>query len=121
MTQRQVEIADQVLRLMAADNKVWYEKDVRKRLGGLADDYLADFSYTMGRLVADGLLSYYLYSRDNYVITHRGEQAARCGIVRYFENKEGKERTNEWRSKWSFILLVVSILISVIALITSCR
>ena len=106
---------------MSSDNKVWYEKDVRIRLGGLANDTLADFSFTMSRLVADGLLDYHLYSREAYVITYRGEQAAKCGVVRYFERKEKKERTNEWRSKWSFILLVVSILISVIALITSCR
>ena len=121
MTPKQVEIANHVLRMMANDNKVWYEKDVRKRLGGLAEDALQDFSFAMGRLVADGLLDYYLYSREAYVITYRGEQAAKCGVVRYFARKEKQERTNEWRSKWSFILLVVSILISVIALITSCK
>ena len=62
---------------------------------------------------------FYLDNRTDYIITHKGEKAAKIGVKEYNRKIEDSILINERRTKNSYILLIISVVVAMISLIVS--
>lgn len=119
MTQQQYLLADKILRLMVNERKIW-SREAFSEIFVISKKFeQSDLFFVTERLIADGFLDFHLHSKVNYLITHKGESAVKIGLENFFSEIERNEYVNELRAKNSYILLIVSVVLSSIGIIIS--
>ena len=119
MTRRQLLLADEILRLMITEYRVWNRDSFTEKFVRTKQFDLNDLLFVTERLVADGFTEFYLDNRTDYIITHKGEKAAKIGVKEYNRKIEDSLLINERRTKNSYILLIISVVVAMISLIVS--
>lgn len=119
MTRRQLLLADEILRLMITEYRVWNRDSFTEKFVRTKQFDLNDLLFVTERLVADGFTEFYLDNRTDYIITHKGEKAAKIGVKEYNRKIEDSVLINERRTKNSYILLIISVVVAMISLIVS--
>lgn len=119
MTRRQLLLADEILRLMITEYRVWNRDSFTEKFVRTKQFDLNDLLFVTERLVADGFTEFYLDNRTDYIITHKGEKAAKIGVKEYNRKIEDSVLINERRTKNSYILLIISVVLAMISLIVS--
>ena len=119
MTRRQLLLADEILRLMITEYRVWNRDSFTEKFVRTKQFDLNDLLFVTERLVADGFTEFYLDNRTDYIITHKGEKAAKIGVKEYNRKIEDSVLINERRTKNSYILLIISAVVAMISLIVS--
>ena len=119
MTHRQLLLADEILRLMITEYRVWNRDSFSEKFVRTKQFDLNDLLFVTERLVADGFTEFYLDSRTDYIITHKGEKAAKIEVKEYNRKIEDSILINEKRTKNSYILLIISVAMTMISLIVS--
>ena len=119
MTRRQLLLADEILRLMITEYRVWNRDSFTEKFVRTKQFDLNDLLFVTERLVADGFTEFYLDNRTDYIITHKGEKAAKIGVKEYNRKIEDNVLINERRTKNSYILLIISVVVAMISLIVS--
>ena len=112
MTHRQLLLADEILRLMITEYRVWNRDSFSEKFVRTKQFDLNDLLFVTERLVADGFTEF-------YPITHKGEKAAKIGVKEYNRKIEDSILINEKRTKNSYILLIISVAMTMISLIVS--
>lgn len=119
MTRRQLLLADEILRLMITEYRVRNRDSFTEKFVRTKQFDLNDLLFVTERLVADGFTEFYLDNRTDYIITHKGEKAAKIGVKEYNRKIEDSVLINERRTKNSYILLIISVVVAMISLIVS--
>ena len=104
---------------MITEYRVWNRDSFTEKFVRTKQFDFNDLLFVTERLVADGFTEFYLDNRTDYIITHKGEKAAKIGVKEYNRKIEDSVLINERRTKNSYILLIISVVVAMISLIVS--